>query len=611
MSKRIYTRLGKFVFPYWPLLLISTIASLIYVVFNSLSVWLTASLINNILSDYENLVVEQTQLALKTEFSLNDRLKFMTNKFIIRDTSLETLQVLCLTIVAIFIVKNLFLYLKNVSMAFVQLQIVTRLRNQLYKHLQSLSLSFFHNKKSGDLTSVIIHDVGIMNSAIGTTFHKIIVEPINILAFGILLFIISWELSLIALLIIPFSQLAVSTIGKSIRRKARRNTRQIGDILSIIADTLSSIQIVKAFTMEDHEIKRFKKESWTYFNLLYRSAKLKHISSPVIETIGICMAVLLLWLGGKEVIQGNGITSEDFLRFIFLLFAIMGPIRSLSNVNINLQNGYASAERFFEIIDIEPEIKDKPNAVEISGLNDKIKFENVGFTYDKENNFSLESITFNVKKGQIVALVGSSGSGKTTIADLIPRFYDIQSGSIYIDDEDIRDIESISLRQTMGIVTQETILLNDTIRYNITYGCSSVEDDDLLAAAKVANALEFINNLPEGFDTIIGEKGVKLSGGQRQRIAIARAVLKNPPILILDEATSALDSESERLVQEAIESLIVDRTVIVIAHRLSTVKNADKIIVLDKGKIAEQGTHKELIQLGKHYKFLYDNQLRG
>ena len=608
-KKNILTKkILSMVKPEWFYVSISIVNSFFFVIFNSISIWLTASLINNILTDYETLVSNHIALSNKADLNINDRLKYFTNEFIIRDSAIDTLKVLCISIIIIFIAKNIFLYFKNFTMTVVQLRIVTLLRNKLYEHLHSLSLSFFHNKKSGDLTSIIIHDVGIIRTAIGTSFHKIIVEPINILSFALLLFIISWKLSLVALLILPFSQFIIVAIGKSIRRKARRNTRQIGGILGIIADTLTSMRIVKAFVMEKHEVNRFKKESWKYFDLLFRSAKLRHLSSPLIETIGVSIAVLLLWLGGNEVFRGDEITSEDFLRFIFLLFAMLGPIRSLSNVNINLQNGYASAERVFEILDLMPEITDSKDAVQINSFDKKIKFSEVGFTYNKENNFSIKNLSFSIKKGQVVALVGKSGSGKSTIADLIPRFFELEEGNISFDGTDIRKIKIDSLRKMMGIVTQETILLDDTIRYNISYGTENVNDEAIIKASVAANAFDFINDLPHNFNTLVGEKGVKLSGGQRQRIAIARAILKNPPFLILDEATSSLDTESEKLVQEAIENLMNERTVLVIAHRLSTVRNADKILMVSNGEILEYGTHDELFQYDGEYKKLYNLQ---
>ena len=601
-------RILEFIKPEWFFMMISVINGIFFVIFNALSIWLTASLVNNVLIDFDKLLQNQAELLTKEFPTINEKTKILVNEFILRDTNIETLRVLCFSIVFIFILKNIFLYLKNLSMSFVQLRIVTQLRNRIYAHLQSLSLSFFHKRKSGDLSSVIIHDVTMLNNSIGTTFQKIIVEPINIIAFTILLFIISWKLMLIALLIIPISQLVIQYIGKSIRRKARRNTKQIGGILSIITENLSSTRIVKAFAMEDHEIDKFNNESWKYFGLLFRSAKLRLTSSPIIETIGVSMAVLLLWLGGSEVVIGSTLSSEDFLRFMFLLFSMLGPIRSLSNVHITLQNGYASAERIFDVLDEKSDVPDNGEN-EIESLNKGLIFNNVNFDYG-EGSFELKDISFEIAKGETVALVGASGSGKSTIADLIPRFFDISRGKVMVDNKDIRDYKLRSLRGMMGIVTQETILLNTSIWQNICYG-SNFNEKRLVEASEGANVVEFIDSLEDRYDTLVGERGVKLSGGQQQRIAIARAIYKNPSLLLLDEATSALDTKSERLVQNALDNLMKNRTVLVIAHRLSTIKNADRIIVLDKGAIVESGTHKELYDKNGIYYNLYNIQFES
>ncbi len=601
-------RILEFIKPEWFFMMISVINGIFFVIFNALSIWLTASLVNNVLIDFDKLLQNQAELLTKEFPTINEKTKILVNEFILRDTNIETLRVLCFSIVFIFILKNIFLYLKNLSMSFVQLRIVTQLRNRIYAHLQSLSLSFFHKRKSGDLSSVIIHDVTMLNNSIGTTFQKIIVEPINIIAFTILLFIISWKLMLIALLIIPISQLVIQYIGQSIRRKARRNTKQIGGILSIITENLSSTRIVKAFAMEDHEIDKFNNESWKYFGILFRSAKLRLTSSPIIETIGVSMAVLLLWLGGSEVVIGSTLSSEDFLRFMFLLFSMLGPIRSLSNVHITLQNGYASAERIFDVLDEKSDVPDNGEN-EIESLNKGLIFNNVNFDYG-EGSFELKDISFEIAKGETVALVGASGSGKSTIADLIPRFFDISRGKVMVDNKDIKDYKLRSLRGMMGIVTQETILLNTSIWQNICYG-SNFNEKRLVEASEGANVVEFIDSLEDRYDTLVGERGVKLSGGQQQRIAIARAIYKNPSLLLLDEATSALDTKSERLVQNALDNLMKNRTVLVIAHRLSTIKNADRIIVLDKGAIVESGTHKELYDKNGIYYNLYNIQFES
>ena len=609
MQESLYKRMFKLVIKHWPFLLLSTLAALVYVALNSASIWLTASLINNILIDFQQLLADHSQMVEQGTLTLNEKLKFWTNGLILRDTPQETLKVLCLTIMVVFLTKNVFLYLKNISMTVVQYHLITEMRNRLYEHFNSLSLSYFNQNKSGELTSIMINDVSNLRRALGTSFHQIIVEPINLLAFIFLLFIISWKLALLSLIILPIAGFTILVIGRSIRRKSKRTAAMIAGITNIITETLSSIRVVKAFAMEEYEVQRFFKETRQYFQLILRRAKLRLLASPITETLGVMMGVLLLWVGGIEVLSGKGLTPEDFLRFILLLFAMMDPLRKLSKVNVELQAGAASAERIFVILDTAPTIINKQNAETIDTFEEKISFNNVSFRYESDDTV-LQDISFEIEKGSVVALVGSSGAGKSTLADLIPRFYDVNQGSITIDEQNIQNITLNSLRSMMGIVTQETILFNDSIRANIAYGQKIINDEQVLAASKAANALEFINELPEGIDTVIGEKGVKLSGGQRQRLAIARAIMKNPPILILDEATSALDTESERLVQQALETLMADRTVLVIAHRLSTVTNADKIIVLDKGEIKEMGTHNELMEKEEYYSNLYNIQFK-
>ena len=607
MSQSIYSRLGKLIFPYWLVLLVSTISALIYVVFNSLSIWLTASLINNILTDFNKLV--ENHRALSNEIiSLNDQLKYWTNEIILRDSPLETVKILCIIILAVFIIKNIFLYIKNICLTYIQYNLITKIRNDLYHHFHNLSLSFFDREKSGELTSIVVTDVSNMRIALGTSFHKLFVEPINILMFISLLFIINTKLAIYATAIIPITAMIIFWIGRSIRRKSRRTAKQIAGIMGIITEILNSIRVVKAFGTEDIERKRFKKEQDRYYNLISKRAKLRLVTSPITETIGAMIGVSLLWIGGVDVLVTGTMSSEDFIRFILILFGVLGPVRLLSNVSVNLQTGVASAERVFNIIDTPPDIIEKPDAIDLKSFSKEIQFDKVGFNYDGGGKV-LSNVSFSIHKGSIVAIVGPSGAGKSTIADLIPRFYEVKEGAITLDGQDIRDITLYSLRNNMGIVTQETILFDETIEFNITYGISESTEQDLIASARAANAYDFIQDQHNGFQTVIGEKGVKLSGGHRQRIAIARAIYNNPSFLILDEATSALDTKSERLVQNALDNLMKNRTVLVIAHRLSTVKNADLFIVIDEGKIRQKGTHQELIQKDGLYSRLYQFQL--
>ena len=604
MSQSIYTRLGRLVLPYWPVLLVSTISSLIYVVFNSLSIWLTASLINNILTNFDQLLANHNVLSNEI-LSLNDQLKYWTNELILRDTPRETLKILCLTILFVFVVKNIFLYIKNIALTYVQFNLITSIRTSIYDHFHSLSLSFFDKAKSGELTSIVVTDVANMRIAFGTSFHRIFVEPINILMFISLLFVINVKLAFYALIIVPLTGFIIFWIGRSIRRKSMRTAKQIAGIMGILTEILNSIRVVKAFGTEAYERKRFKKEQNQYYDLISRRARLRLTASPITETIGAVIGVFLLWVGGLDVLVAGTMSPEDFIRFILILFSVLGPIRLLSNVSVDLQKGAASAERVFAILDLPPEIMDKPDAKTIDTFSGKIDIWDVGFNYE-EGETILDDVSFSIPKGQVVALVGPSGAGKSTIADLIPRFYDVESGAILIDGINIRDVKLASLRNQMGIVTQETILFNETIEFNITYGVEDYSQEELDEAAKAANAYDFILEQPEGFQTVIGEKGVKLSGGQRQRLAIARAILRNPPILILDEATSSLDTESERKVRTALENLMQDRTTLVIAHRLSTIQRADAIVVLDKGKIVETGTHNSLLNEKGLYAQLYE-----
>ncbi len=608
MQKLVYKRMGQLMMAYWPYIILSSLSAIIFVLLNGLSIWLTATLINNILLDFDSILQSQSEWSARETLTPNEALKYWTNVAILRDTPSESLKVLCLTILGVFFVKNIFLYLKNILLYMVQLNIVKDIRDKLYNHIQKLSLGYFNKEKSGTITSVIINDVEQLQGALSVAFQKLFVEPINILTFATLLFIISWKLALIAIVIIPLAGVAIITIGKSIRRKSRRTQKKIAEIMQILSENLSSIRIVKAFVNEKEEIKKFSKETTNYLSLHLKRARLDLIAAPITESFGVIIGVVLLWYGGSEVILQRGLIAEDFIRFILILFSILGPIKQLSNVNIRIQAGAASAERIFNLLDTEPQIVEINNPTKLQNFKSEVVFKNVNFEYFAGDGPVLDNINFSIKKGEVVALVGPSGSGKSTIADLIPRFYDVNSGSIMFDGEDIKNASLASLRNNLGIVSQEVVLFNDTIRNNIAYAQPNKDESEIRKAAEAANALEFIEKTQDGFDTVVGERGVKLSGGQKQRLAIARALLKNPSILILDEATSALDTESEKKVQKAIESLMKDRTALVIAHRLSTVQNADKIIVIEKGVVVENGSHSELYEKNGLYRRLYDIQ---
>ena len=610
MNQSSHIRLFKIILTYWPLLIASSIAAIIFVLFNSASIWITATMINNVLIDFNALDAENSRLLALESLSANEKLKLFSNNLLLKKTAIDTVSAVCVALIAVFTFKNIALYIKNITLSIIQFKLIRDLRNKLYEHLHYLSLSYFNKNKSGKLTSVLVSDIDNMKNSLSTSFQKLFVEPINILTFLILLFIISPKLASIAITVVPLSGVIIFGIARSIRRRAARTQEQLAGITSVIAETLGSIRIVKAFAMKAYEVKRFSSETQKYYKLMLRKDILRLVSSPVSEIVGASIAALLLWVGARDVLLAQSITSEDFIRFILLLFSLFGPMKNLSNVFNELQNGLASADRVFSILDVKSDITNAPSALHIDSLKKDIVFKDVSFHYGNKDEEVLSNINLSIKSGEIIALVGPSGGGKSTLVDLMPRFYDTIKGSISIDNNNIKDIDITSLRSLMGIVTQETFLFNDTVKANISYGVESIGYDTIKAAAVAANAHDFIEKLPDGYDTVIGERGVSLSGGQRQRVAIARALVKNPPILILDEATSSLDTESEKKVQQAIEKLMRNRTVIVIAHRLSTVHNADKIIVLDKGKIVDQGSHQELINRDGIYKQLHNMQFQ-
>jgi len=583
--------------------IISLVASLVFAVMNGTSVWMVGTLMDKIISsnsgEFSDIVKDVP------DENFNQILKNWTEKLIGNESPIGQLKNLCIWLLLIFFIKNIFFYINNVVLAFIQNKIITDIRNKLFIHLNNLPISYFDKNKSAEIQTIMIRDVQAMRTAFSQSIQRLIVEPISIIMFIILLFIISIKMTFIALIIIPISGIVIAKLGKSIRRKAKRSSIQIAGVSDILQETISGIRIVKAFAMEKFEIQRFTKENLKFFHLVFRQAKLTFLSTPINEMVAVIIGMVLLWIGGVAVLEGRGINHDDFMRFILLLFALMQPAKKLGNVNAQIQVGLASADRVFQILDVEISIEDKADAKTIIKFQDEIKFNDVTFKYETGTSPSLKNINCNIRKGEVVALVGRSGAGKSTFVDLIPRFYDMTNGFISIDGQDIKDISLKSLRSLMGIVTQETILFNDTIANNISYGKPSASADEIISASKTANAFDFISDLPSGFDTMVGEKGSRLSGGQRQRISIARAILKNPAILIFDEATSALDTESEQKVQNAIDNLVLNKTVIMVAHRLSTIRKADKIIVFDNGHIMESGTHESLMATGEIYKQFY------
>jgi subfamily B ATP-binding cassette protein MsbA len=540
---------------------------------------------------------------------LPEVLKEKFNQMILGETRLETLGRFCILIFLIFVIKNLFWYSQSFLIVRVEQGVIMDLRNKLYSHFHLLPLEYFHGQKTGVLISRITNDITLVKGAVANGFAEALRQGFLLLVFLFLVFWASWKLALIALLLFPPAIIIIGKFGQKVRRSSVITQEKMGNMTSVLQETISGIRVVKAFVMEKFEIKRFTDAAKDYFKTMVKLTRIGSLGPPLTEILGAFAAALFLWFAGKDIVAGNLDPSRFFL-FLFAILSLMEPVKRLSHLNIDIQQGLAAAKRIFEILDTEPKTKSHPESVKINSLKDKVTFQNISFTYDSTDKEVLSNINLEVKAGEIVALVGPSGAGKSTMMDLLPRFYDPTSGEIRIDGNDLKKIDLESLRNLMGIVTQETILFNDTVWNNIAYGHDHASTEEVESVARAANAHQFIMEMPQQYQTVIGDRGVKISGGERQRLAIARALFKNPPVLIFDEATSSLDTESEALVQEAIDRLMKGRTVFVIAHRLSTIQNADKIVVLDDGKIVQMGRHNTLIKQEGLYKRLYEMQFK-
>ncbi|RMF61127.1 MAG: ABC transporter ATP-binding protein [Calditrichaeota bacterium] len=614
-SWKIYLRILSYLKPYARQIVLVFIFNFFFVIFSTLSVWMVAPVISALFQEKPaaEKVVEKSEVTPgETEqpslWNINAWLKANVQKWLSRGDRIETLEWLCLFIFLTFFLKNLFAFLEFYWVSYVEQKVIKDIREQLYTHVIHQPLSFFQRYKTGELISRITNDINAVNVAVNRSFTKIIRDPILILLFMAILFTISWQLTLVALLVFPISGGLIQKIGQSLKRKSRRVQERISDITAVLQEAISGIKVVKAFAMEKYEDTKFRTKTENYFRAVLRQVRLNRLSRPLSETLGVGVMAVVLWYGGRLVLQGQLLSSEDFIRFIIILFSVMDPIKSLGELNNNIQIALASGQRIFEILDTPITITSRPNAIKKTSFDHEIRYEGVTFRYSPDGEDVLKNIHLVVEKNQKIALVGSSGAGKTTLVNLLPRFYDVTEGAILIDGVDIRDISLPYLRRLMGIVTQEVILFNDTVANNIAYGMLDYSREEIERAARLANAYEFIMELPQGFDTVVGERGMRLSGGQRQRISIARAILKNPPILIFDEATSSLDSESEFLIQEAVENLMRERTVIMIAHRLSSIIHADRIIVLEEGSIVDEGSHEELLSRSERYRYLYELQ---
>ena len=519
-----------------------------------------------------------------------------------------SLKLIPLAIIAVMLIKGIADYVQSYFMIYVGLSVIRDIRDEIYSHLQTLSISFFSKTQTGMLISRITSDVNIIQSAVSDTINTVIKDFFTLLALLGVIVYRDWKFAAMALLVFPWALIPMQKFGKQVRKLATRGQVKMADISTHLHETFTGHRIIKAFGMESYETERFAKENQKYFRYILKRMRTRALSQPVIESFGVVCAALFIFFGGMRVIRGD-LTPGDFFVILGGFMMCYQPVKGINKSNQTIQEGVAGATRIFAILDINPEIVDHPGAVELPAITSGIEFKNVWFKYEEE--WVLKNINLKSKVGDIVALVGPSGAGKTTLVNLLPRFYDIQEGQILIDGQDIRRVTMSSLRDKIALVTQQTILFNDTIKYNISYGKVDKDEQKIIAAAKAANAHHFIQNFPLGYNTITGEQGVKLSGGEKQRITIARALFKNAPILILDEATSSLDSESELEVQNALENLMQNRTTFVIAHRLSTIKKANKIFVFTNGEIVGEGTHEELLNENQVYRKLYETQFLG
>lgn len=520
--------------------------------------------------------------------------------------NMSMLNTITIGIVIVYFLRGIFFFGQTYLMSYIGQKIIIDIRGDVYKHMQRLSLSYFEKRQTGKVMSYITNDVAAVQGALVESMIELLTEGMTLIGSLGAMFYLHWKLSFLTLVTLPLVGQAIKIFGKKLRTSSRTVQERTADITSFLQESISSIRIIKSFAREDYEIDRFQKENNHNFRAQMKNSQIMATLTPVIEFLAAIGVTLIIWYGGKEVIDNN-LTAGSLIAFLMYAINLTNPLKRLSRVYGNIQKALSAADRVFEVLDTKPEIEDMPGATVLPTIEGYVALNNVTFEY-KKGEPALQQLNLKINPGQVVAIVGPSGAGKTTIANLIPRFYDTTDGNITIDGIDIKTVTLQSLREQIGIVPQETILFNGSVYDNILYGKLDADYDEVVNAAKAANAHKFIIDMPDGYDTQIGERGSKLSGGQRQRISIARAILKNPRVLILDEATSALDTESEKLVQEAVDKLMIGRTSFVIAHRLSTVQRADLIVVMEKGRIAEQGTHAELLAADGLYSKLYQVQ---
>jgi subfamily B ATP-binding cassette protein MsbA len=526
---------------------------------------------------------------------------------------MQLLKYLIFFMLVLFLVKEIVFYYQNYFMNMLGQSVVRDVRNKLYAKFQDLSMDFYASKRVGELISRITNDVGLITQALSSSLTDMVYQSMRAVFFAVVAFFlafnISWKLSIFAFIIFPAIMVPVTSIGKRVKKYTKVTQERAADLNSHLAETISGAYIVKAFCREEYEIERFRKINQEYYKFTMKSVKRTIVLPPLIEYVGVAGVAIILWMVGKEVINGH-VSFGVFAVFLASLLSLMAPIKRLSNVYTSNLQALVASQRIYSILDEEPKVKDNPDAVELKAFDGGVSFENVSFAYDGKE-YVLREINLSIKRGELVALVGHSGAGKSTLVSLIPRLYDPSMGTVRIDGRDIKEYMVHSLREKIAIVSQEMVLFNATVRDNIAYGKTGASDEEVIAAAKKAHAWEFIERLPDGLGTLIGDRGSKLSGGERQRLSIARAILKDSPILILDEATSNLDAKSEQLIKEALSILLKGKTAFVIAHRLSTIQQATRIVAMEKGRIVEVGTHAELLSLGGLYKKLHALQFNA
>jgi len=592
----LYRRLLKMVIPYWGKLGLAMICMILYSLMTAGQAFLVKPAFDGVFLKREGIPPSIKNIII--QLHLGD---------LLLKKDMEMLLLLPVAIILLFLIRGIFDYGQAYLMNFVGLKIIMDIRGKLYDHLQNLSLSFFTKTPTGILISRIAYDVMLIQSSVSNAITGLIKDTFTIFALIGVIFYRDWKLAIIAFIIFPLAIFPILEFGKRLRKFSQKSLQRMGSIITFLHETISGNRIVKAFNMEEYEKQRFAEENERFFKINLKRVRIRSLSHPLMELLGGIGVAVIIWVGGYSVIRGE-LTPGTFFSFMTALLMLYAPIRDLNKVNLEIQEGMAAATRVFELLDTTAEIKDEEGAITLPPISKGILFQNVTFKYDEE--IVLKDLSLDVKVGEVIALVGMSGAGKTSLVNLLPRFYDVEKGQVLIDGYDIRKVTLKSLRDHIGLVTQQTILFNDTVRNNIAYGNLKSTDQEIMEAAKAANAHDFIQRLPQGYNTIIGEQGVKLSGGERQRISIARALLKNAPILILDEATSSLDSDSETEVQKALEEVMKGRTVFVIAHRLSTIRNTHRIIVLSEGQIVEEGSHDQLMALNGEYRRVYDLQFK-